>query len=232
MAKSDSMKDQEHTLYQSILDDIFSGKISGGDRLKVSALAEQYGLSASPVREVLRQMQGEGFVEILPNRGAVVVSADANTIQNIFEVLQLLEPYFVKWFAEYALPEMLEELAEIHAKIIALGDRDLIEFRRLDFEFHGVISRHHYNDAAADTWNRLRRALNVHAAQLRISPARMKTIVQEHEDLLGAFQANDASRACSVIQKHVHGSFEQMSQQMRALGIRYTNPVLPRSNPS
>ncbi|GAA6206782.1 GntR family transcriptional regulator [Cognatishimia sp. WU-CL00825] len=209
----------EISLYEAILEDISRGNLKGGDRLKVSALAKQYGQSASPIREVLRRMQGEGFVEILPNRGAVIVSANAHTIQNIFEILQLLEPYFVKWFAEYALPEMLEELEKVHHQMLDLSGQDLYKFRQMDTEFHRIICKHHYNDSAADTWRRLRTALNVHASRLRISAPRIETIIKEHAELIEAFRTNDSTKALEVIERHVSGSFHQMSQQMRAIGI-------------
>lgn len=219
MTDSTTHPQQEQSLYLTILEDIFRGKLSGGDRLKVSALAKQYGQSASPVREVLRRMQGEGFVEILPNKGAVIASANANTIQNIFEVLQLLEPYFVEWFAEYAPPEVVDKLEAIHEQIVALDTDDLYNLRRLDSEFHYLIASHHYNDAAADTWKRLRTALTVHASRIRISPTRIATIHEQHAELIAAFRANDAARARAVIQDHVSGSFDQLSQQMRAIGM-------------
>ncbi|MFY0597835.1 MAG: GntR family transcriptional regulator [Cognatishimia sp.] len=224
MAEHSPLQDQEQSLYLTILEDIFRGKLSGGDRLKVSALAKQYGQSASPVREVLRRMQGEGFVEIHPNKGAVIVSANASTIQNIFEVLQLLEPYFVEWFAEYALPEVVDELEAIQVNMKNLDPNDLFHFRQLDSDFHKIIADHHYNDAAANTWKRLRTALTVHATRLRISPTRVATILEEHDALIKTFRTNDAESAKSVIQKHVSGSYEQMSQQMRALGIWTTLP--------
>ena len=107
----------ELPLYDAILDDIYDGRLAGGQRLKVSEIAERYGTSTSPVREVLRRMQGEGFVEIHPNRGATIRPTDAGSIQNIFEVLQMLEPYFVNWFADYAPPDLLDELEGIQARI-------------------------------------------------------------------------------------------------------------------
>lgn len=209
----------ETSLYDAILSDISTGKLKGGERLKVSQIAKQHGLSTSPVREVLRRMQGEGFVDIHPNRGASVRKADANTIQNIFEVLQLLEPYFVTWFAEFARPEMVDELAQIQDRIKAIPEMDLLLFRRLDVAFHGAICAHHYNQIAAEQWSNLRRALNVHGARLRITPARHRAIIEEHDELIAAFRDNDPLRADRAIRKHVDGSFVQMSQQMRALGI-------------
>ena len=187
MATELRQDEQTATLYQAILDDISSGKLVGGQRLKVSELADRFGVSASPVRETLRQMQGEGFVEIHPNRGATVKLADASTIQNIFEVLQLLEPYFVGWFAEHGRPEDVARLGELQEEIRKCESGNLLRFRKLDLQFHGLICERHYNDVAAETWKRLRTALNVHAAPLRISPGRLRNILAEHDALLEAF---------------------------------------------
>ncbi|WP_368188478.1 GntR family transcriptional regulator [Aestuariibius sp. HNIBRBA575] len=207
------------SLYEAILDEISSGRLVGGQRLKISDLSKRYGVSASPVRETLRQMQGEGFVEIHQNRGATIKQADSSTIQNIFEVLKLLEPYFVGWFAENADPAIVKELRTLQKHLKAAETGQMAQFRKLDSEFHGLICQYHYNQVAAETWKKLRTALNVHAAPLRISATRHATILQEHDALIAAFEANDAAEADRVIRQHVDGSFTQMSQQMRALGI-------------
>ncbi|WP_179381672.1 GntR family transcriptional regulator [Jannaschia marina] len=213
--------EQEPTesLYDAILDEISSGRLVGGQRLKISDLSKRFGVSTSPVREALRQMQGEGFVDIHPNRGAIIKQADASTIENIFEVLRLLEPYFVSWFAENAGPAALRELRNVQERLRAAPTADMLVFRKLDAQFHSLICSHHYNDVAADTWKKLRKALNVHAAPLRISKARHRMILQEHDALIDAFEANDVEEAGRVIRRHVDGSIVQMSQQMRALGM-------------
>lgn len=207
------------SLYDAILDDIYDGRLAGGERLKVSEIAERYGTSTSPVREVLRRMQGEGFVEIHPNRGATIRPTDAGSIQNIFEVLQMLEPYFVNWFADYAPPDLLDELEDIQARIKLLPHSEQRAFRKLDFQFHEIFCRGHYNQTAAEIWRNLRTTLNVQAARLRISPARYESIKEEHDELIRALRANDAAWTDTVIRKHVDGSFVQMSQQIRALSM-------------
>ncbi|WP_323772403.1 GntR family transcriptional regulator [Antarctobacter sp.] len=217
MAKDDGSEDT--SLYEAILDDIYEGRLAGGQRLKVSELADRFGVSTSPVREVLRRMQGEGFVQIHPNRGATIRPTDAGFLQNAFEVLQMLEPYFVTWFADYGSTEMIDELEAIQNKICETPHSEQRAFRRLDFQFHEVFSRNHYNQTAAEIWHNLRTSLNVQAARLRISPARFEAILEEHDELVAACRAHDAARAHLVICKHVDGSFVQMSQQIRALGL-------------
>ena len=219
MQAFDGPQDDATSLYESVLNDISSGHLASGQRLKVAELAKRYGVSTSPVREVLRQMQGEGFVDISHNRGATVKKVDAVTIQNIFEILQLLEPYFVVWFADFAQPEMVDEMEAIQSKILKTPVENLSEFRKLDAEFHWSICKRHYNQIAAESWKRHRRALNIHGARLRITPTRYATIMEEHDALLSAFRANDVQRAVNVIRQHLTGSGEQMLQQMRVLGL-------------
>ncbi|MEP3278274.1 MAG: GntR family transcriptional regulator [Stappiaceae bacterium] len=219
MIEVTSRKDDENTLYEAILNDISAGRLEGGQRLKVAELARQYGVSTSPVREVLRRMQGEGFVEISPNKGAAVRKADANTIQNIFEILELLEPYFVAWFAEFSRPEMLREMELTQAEIEKTPVADLLGFRKLDSDFHWAICKRHYNKPAADMWRNMRRALNVYGAKLNINPPRYDTIMHEHRELLAAFADNNVDLSVEVIRRHLKGSFQQMSQQMRVLGF-------------
>lgn len=214
---SSNEKPDDASLYEAILGDIYEGRLVGGQRLKVSELATRFGTSTSPVREVLRRMQGEGMVEILPNRGAVVKAVDAATIQNTFEVLQLLEPYFVSWFVDYAQPSIIEELESIQEQIRKTPHSDQMAFRQLDFQFHWLFCRQHYNRTASEIWRNLRTSLNAQAARLRISPTRFETIKEEHDELIAAFRAHDAARADAAIRKHVDGSFVQMSQQFRAL---------------
>lgn len=210
---------ETQSLYDAILDDISYGRLVAGQRLKVSELSSRFGVSASPVREALRQLQGEGIIEVHPNRGATIKQADASTIQNTFEVLQLLEPYFVLWFAEHATTEAVERLATIQEELRKAATGDLVKFRKLDSQFHGLICETHYNYVAADTWKRLRIALIAHAAPLSISPGRIKTILAEHDALIAAVWNNDIEAADQAIRRHVNGSFVQMSQQMRALGL-------------
>lgn len=215
MQAFDSTQDENSSLYERVLADISSGELQGGQRLKVVELAKRYGVSTSPVREVLRRMQGEGFVEINQNRGAIVRKTDASTLQNIFELLELLEPYFVIWFADYARPEMVAEMEEIQEKIINTPLTELATFRKLDAEFHWAICKRHYNQRAAETWRNLRRALIVYGSKLPITPSRYEIIMKEHKELLAAFRDNDVERAALTIRKHLDGSLTQMSQQAR-----------------
>src|SRR6185312_15044925 len=91
--------------------DIVEGRLPSGARLKIDELAKRYESSAIPVREALQQLQGEGVVVFLPNRGASVRRIDADFLRNIHEVRALTEPFLIRWFARHRTEAQLEALA-------------------------------------------------------------------------------------------------------------------------
>jgi len=215
MSFSPSEDDAKASLYERMMADIDTGALAGGERLKVAKLAERYGVSTSPVREVLRLLQGEGLVEFSKNRGATVAVADIGTITEIFELLQLLEPYFLSWYAQFVRPEDLVELERIQSRIEATPVAERAAFGRLDAEFHGFMYERHYNRRAVELWKRQKRTLNVFSLALPISSRRERDILREHRELLEALRAGDVDKASRVIREHVQGSGEHMTQQMK-----------------
>lgn len=207
-------------IYAQILEDIGNGTFPSGTRLKAQALAQRYGTSTSPVREALRLLQGEGIVSYEPNRGATVEQIDVSTLRDIFEVLQLLEPYFVAWFAENCREEDIDELEEIQSRLEGIPVTDKRTFGECDKNFHERIAQIHHNQRARDIWFLQKRILNALALRLPIGPARHEAIMAEHKALIEAFRKHDVETALVTIRKHVTGAGEQMYTQLRALQAR------------
>lgn len=202
-------------VYANILADIGAGVFRGGTRLKVQDLATRYGTSIIPVREALRLLQGEGIVTIAQNKGATVSTFDADSLRDLFEVLLLLEPYFVETFAKSCTEADLVELERIQKKIEHTPVEDKATFTKYDLEFHEYVARRHYNWRALEIWKLQRRILNAMAMRVPISRARHAEILQEHRALIGAFRANDTEGALTIIKQHVSGASDQMYLQLK-----------------
>ncbi len=215
MAKT-QIKEGEAQLYDRIFDDITTGVLAPGSRLKVADLAVAYGTSTTPIREVLRQLQGQGILRIEPNRGAIVPKIDADTIRDIFECLNLLEPYFVSWFAETAEAAQIDALNAIQDEIEAVSIKDRIAFTKLDSKFHQLIASQHYNQRAVATWTNHRKALQAFSCQIPISSNRYKHIFREHRALIEAFSRNDIAQALEIASKHAAGAGDNMHRQLRS----------------
>src|SRR5262245_19213863 len=82
---------RRQTIVQSLLSDIFLGRIEAGQRLVTQSLADRFGVSHTPIREALISLAGLGIVDLLPNRGAVVRAVTARDIKEICQVRRLLE---------------------------------------------------------------------------------------------------------------------------------------------
>ena len=76
--------------------DILSGQFPPGARLKIAELSQAYGVSQMPIREALQQLQGEGLLDILPNRGASVRTVDARMVRNIYDLRGAIESMLVR----------------------------------------------------------------------------------------------------------------------------------------
>jgi DNA-binding GntR family transcriptional regulator len=204
------------TLRRAIID----GSLRPGERLKVLDLAARFGSSTNPVREALRQLQGEGFVVIAPNRGARVRPFDAAFLGNIYDIMILLEPYLVRGFVAHASAADIAALAALQREIEAVGFSDAAAFSRLDERFHGVTYLGHHNGPAVALWRTNRSVLHAVSRGLPISAARGRAITRQHRALLAAIRRHDADRAAAVIERHVRESGAHLLEQLRARAPR------------
>ena len=107
---------QEHSLggrvFQKIREDILSGKYKEHDELRETTLGKELGVSRTPVREALRQLELEGLVTIIPNKGAYVTGISQKDIRDIYVIRSMLEGLCARWAAQHISEEQLDELEE------------------------------------------------------------------------------------------------------------------------
>jgi DNA-binding GntR family transcriptional regulator len=194
------------TLYQQLLTDMAYGTYDSGTPLRIHAIAKKYGSSVNPVREALRRMEGEGLVRFEKNKGATVTTLDRKEVINIFELIRLIEPYLVAGFAGVCTAPEVDELERIQEKIRETPAIDRPGFGMLDMEFHSLIVSGHYNQRAVRTWTSQRQLLNTLTRRKNLTKSRHRDVLEEHDELIAAFRANDVDRATQVITRHVDGA--------------------------
>ena len=108
-------------VFHKIRNDILNGRYKEHEELKEIRIGKELGVSRTPVREALRQLELEGLVQIIPNRGAFVTGIQENDVRDIYAIRALLEGLCARWATERITPEQLEAmeenvyLAEFHA---------------------------------------------------------------------------------------------------------------------
>lgn len=203
---------EDSSIYSRILLDIAGAVFVSGDRLVTTKLAQKYNCSINPIREALKQLQGEGFVTILPNSGARVAEFEYNNLRDVFEVLQLLEPYLIQLFVDEHENQDISNLEDI-VKRMELADQKT--FRALDTEFHWCTYQHHYNKYALKLWRKNRLILLAMQSNIDISRSRMQQSIMEHKVLIEALKEKDVEQVITVIEQHIGNSGNYLSTYLR-----------------
>lgn len=197
---------EDNSVYTRLLMDISNGVFVSGDRLVTTQLSERYGTSVNPVREALKQLQGQGFVSVQKNSGARVKSFEYKHMRDVFEMIQLLEPYLLSFFVSQYSDKNLEVLKQIHQRICELEVDEYDQYKDLDAAFHWEMYRGHYNKAAVETWRSNKIISHALHANLTINRARLMASIREHAALIEKLEEGDVQGAQEVLISHIKNS--------------------------
>ncbi len=211
----DLVDDGGSSIYERLRDDIIHGRMKANERLKVAELAARMGTSTNPVREALQQLRGEGFVIMMPNRGARVRPIDEDFVRDICEIEVLIEPALTRWFVGVATKADIEALERIQSEIEALNFGDELKHSSLDLEFHQLMYDRHYNRHAVDLWVRHRQILWAISRRFPTSLSRQTGVLTEHRELIACIKEQDPDGAARAIGRHVEGSGRHIIERMR-----------------
>ena len=203
--------------------DILDGEIEPGSWVRMQAVADRIGVSVQPVREALQLLEGEGLVEILPNRGARVHGLDRTRLGHIYAVREALESYQARRFAEDARPSEFRRLEEIqarHDKAVEAGN--LRQVSLTNHEFHHVINTYGNNPLIIDPVSRYIDLGLMLVRKIGREPGYLKRVVREHHALLTAFRRRDATRAADLGAAHVRVTLDVMLARLEALHAKNT----------
>lgn len=185
-------------------DGIIEGRYPSGSTLIESRLADELGISRTPIREALRQLELEGLVVSSPHRGVVVNSMTQQDIDDIFTIRHLLEGQAAYWAAQRILPEQLEHLVEL-TELMDLYTRrhNAAQLAALDTQFHETIYEASRSRPLQHVLVYLHQ--NAHRARqssLNLSDRAPKSL-QEHRSILSALEKHDADLAKKHMEHHV-----------------------------
>jgi DNA-binding GntR family transcriptional regulator len=181
---------------------IVSGKYRPGDRLIEEELAAELGVSRNPVREALRVLEGAGFVEIVPRRGASVAVLTIKKVRELFEVRAALEAVAARLAAERISPDqldVLEDTLERGTTAAANGRFELLP--ALNTEFHSALVAASGNERMAEMIGTLRDTIQwVYSRHIT---HRAADSWSEHRRLFEAVANRDPEAAAHLALSHI-----------------------------
>lgn len=197
---------------------IFDGTYSDGDRLDEVRLADQFGVSRTPLREALQRLARSGLVELIPRRGAFVRQPGPVELMEMFEVMAEIEAVCGRLAAKRISDEALTELHDANIKCqAAVEAQDPDSYYVENERFHKIIYRESGNGfLETETGNLHRRLQPFRRQQLRLR-GRMAQSMSEHEAILEALEKGDSEAAANALRGHVAIQGEKFHSLMATL---------------
>lgn len=213
--KLDSYQPLREVVCETLREAIISGVLRPGERLMEIQLAEELGVSRTPVREAIRKLELEGFVIMIPRRGTYVADLSIKDINEVFEVRSALDSLVNGLAAERITEEELEQMERLLVQISACVDNGNMEkIVELDGQFHDILYRASRNDRLVGIINNLREQLTRFRTISMAYPGRLKKTIEEHTQLVEAIAARDVDLAQQLAVEHMANSEQTLLQDI------------------
>jgi len=210
LKKNRTLREQ---IVSSLRESIIRGDLSPGQKITEPELAEKLGISRTPIREAFRQLESEGYLTVIPRRGAVVSSVSKKEIQDFFELKSLLEGYASRKAAPKIVERDIARLIRINDQLEVLArEKDVPAFFKKNNEFHSMLISFCGNDKLLEIWsNQVRRFIKFRIQALS-APGRLMDSVNQHRDIIDALSRKDGPLAESMVYRHSLISGEDFSE--------------------
>jgi len=180
---------------------IFQRELEPGSWIDELKIAEEFGISRTPLREALKVLAAEGLVTMKVRRGAYVTEMSEKDLRDVYHLLSLLESDAAGVVAERATPAQLQALQNLHAELeAAVGDRE--RFFALNERFHMVLlelaDNRWRNQMVAD----LRKVMKLNRHHSLFKQGRIEDSLQEHRAILAALLARDPQATVEALRAH------------------------------
>jgi DNA-binding GntR family transcriptional regulator len=196
---------------ERLRDQIFSKQLASGSWLDEQSLAEQFGISRTPMREAIKALASEGLVTMKMRRGAYVTEVNRSDLDQIFTVLSLLEGQAAKEAALKATEDELNLLDHLHHRLeTAAADRDIEQFFEINGKFHELIQQIAGNRWMNGVIDDLRKVLKLHRKDSLTSTGRLQNSLVEHREILRAILKRDDLAAEAAMRKHFANGLEAL----------------------
>ncbi|PLX83384.1 MAG: GntR family transcriptional regulator [Desulfuromonas sp.] len=189
-------------ILETIREAILRGALKPGEKVAEPELAERFGISRTPIREAFRQLESEGYLTVIPRKGAVVTSLSERDVEEFYAIKSILEGYAARMAAENMSEKEVERLETINDRLEQLAlDGDVKTFFRVHNEFHELFIRAAGNEKLEELINQLMMKFNrLRMASLSL-PGRMQISVQEHRKIIEAFKSHHGDKADNLVRK-------------------------------
>ncbi len=214
----DSYQPLREVVCETLRDAIRRGVLKPGERLMEIQLAEELGVSRTPVREAIRKLELEGYVIMMPRRGTYVANLSIRDVNEVFEIRTSLESLASGLAAERITDEELDHLQRLLVQIgMYIEQGDIEKIVEVDTEFHGLLYQASRNQRLIGIISNLREQLTQFRKTSMSFPGRLKATLEEHRAIVDAIAQGDVKAAQKAAEHHMEKSEQTLLTSMEAM---------------
>ena len=198
-------------VFDKIRSDILNGKYKRGEELVESSIGKELGISRTPVREAIRQLELEGLVQLVPNKGAFVTGISEKDVRDIYLIRARLEGLAARMAAKNITPELLDAmeetvvLSEYHAK-----KEHYEQVCEMDSKFHKLLYKASGSRILEHTLTDFHQYVQRVRMESIMKKRRMEKSNDEHDAILTAIREHDEEKAELVATRHISNTVENL----------------------
>jgi GntR family transcriptional regulator, trigonelline degradation regulator len=202
-------------LLQMMREAIVTGQWKPGERLVERELCEGSGASRSSVREALRQLESEGLVTVVPNRGPIVSVLSAQEAVDIYDLRVVLGSFMVTLFCERGTDEQIQALHKCFEQMeAATAAQDFVWALHGTEQFHDILLAGAGNTALTDTLGRLHSLISYLRARSMSTQEFLPTMLEENRAVLNAVTQRDVAAAVKAMENHIGAARERVISRL------------------
>jgi len=214
----DSYKPLREIVFESLREAIISGVLAPGERLMEIQMAEEMGVSRTPVREAIRKLELEGFVVMIPRKGAYVAGVSHKDVADVFEIRAALEGLAASLAAERVTEEEIEQME----RILLYHEEEEVNLEQIvasDTDFHAMVYKASRNERLIQILANLREQIQRFRATSLAVPGRVREAIEEHRAIVEALASHDVEKAQELASAHIVTAENVMFEALRARDI-------------
>ncbi len=203
-------------VFEALMDAIMLGQLSPGERLLEVQLADEMGVSRTPVREAIRRLELEGFVVMVPRKGAYVAGLSIQDVESVYEIRTALECLAVDLAAKRMTDEDLTELEALSDELHDTWQSGNVEnWAILDSHFHESLYKFSRNERLGLVMANIMEQLSRYRIICLANASVRENSLAEHRKLITALKARDCEAAKIAATEHIQNTKQSLIDMLQ-----------------
>ncbi len=199
----DQKKSINEKVTETVAIEILTGSLRPGKRIVEQKICDKYGISRTPVRDILKSLESMGLIELLPNRGAIVKGLSARDIDDILYMKSILYPQCVRWAIERITEEEFSMMEETFAFMeFYTVTEDFDKMQKINRGFEAIIYNACHNSELESIMLKYDFFLRYANADVKLPANYLSIVLEEHRAIYEAFQMRNPDLGADAAQAH------------------------------